>query len=85
MFLPPAYKVQSNLRLAKRIIGPMVRERRAKAESGDPTWERPDDLLQWMIEAANENDGTPDKLAHRQLLLSLASIHTTTMSAAHAL
>lgn len=82
--LPSAWRVQSNLRIAKRIIGPMVEERRQAAASGSD-YQRPDDLLQWMIEAADENDGHPDKLAHRQLLLSLASIHTTTMSAAHAL
>ncbi|KAI0389232.1 cytochrome P450 monooxygenase [Xylariaceae sp. FL0594] len=81
--LPSYWGVHANLRTAKRIIGPIVRERRAAAQAGDP--HKGEDLLQWMMDAANEHDGQPDKLAHRQLLLSLASIHTTTMAAAHAL
>ena len=84
--LPSAWRVQSNLRMAKKFIMPMVAERRAAAAAaGDVNYEKPNDLLQWMMDAANENDGQPHKLAHRQLLLSLASIHTTTMSAAHCL
>lgn len=63
----------------------MIAERRAEAAAGGEDYQKPNDLLQWMMEAANENDGQPHKLAHRQLLLSLASIHTTTMSAAHCL
>ncbi|KAI1454028.1 cytochrome P450 monooxygenase [Annulohypoxylon moriforme] len=82
--LPSYWRVRSNLSTAKRIIGPMVRERRALAQSG-VEYEKGQDLLQWMMDAANENDGQPHKLAHRQLLLSLASIHTTTMAAAHGL
>lgn len=83
--LPSAWRVQSNLRTAKKIIIPMIAERRAAAAAGDDDYEKPNDLLQWMMDAANEDDGQPHKLAHRQLLLSLASIHTTTMSAAHSL
>lgn len=30
-------------------------------------------------------EGQPDKIAHRQLMLSLAGIHTTTMSITHAI
>ena len=33
----------------------------------------------------NENEANPNKLAHRQLLLSLASIHTTGMATTHTL
>ncbi|KAI9926545.1 hypothetical protein ASPWEDRAFT_119143 [Aspergillus wentii DTO 134E9] len=83
--LPSYWRLHSNLRTAKRIISPMVNQRRADQAKNDPSYEKPNDLLQWMMDAANENDGQPDKLAHRQLLLSLASIHTTTMSAAHAM
>ncbi|RHZ63614.1 cytochrome P450 [Aspergillus thermomutatus] len=81
--LPSYWAIHSNLRTAKRIISPMVRQRRAEEAKGNPDYEKPNDLLQWMMDGANENDGQPDKLAHRQLLLSLASIHTTTMAAAH--
>ncbi|KAE8375461.1 cytochrome P450 [Aspergillus bertholletiae] len=83
--LPSYWAIHKNLRTAKRIISPMVRQRRAEEAKRDPNYEKPNDLLQWMMDGANQNDGQPDKLAHRQLLLSLASIHTTTMAAAHCL
>lgn len=35
------------------------------------------------MDDANESDGTPDKLAHRLLILILASVHTTTMAGAY--
>ena len=85
MVLPSAWRVQANLRMAKRFIIPMVARRRAAEQSGDFDYKKPNDLLQWMMDAADENDGQPQKLAHRQLLLSFASIFTTTMSAAHCL
>ena len=83
--LPSAWRVQSNLRMAKKIIVPLIAARRAAEASDKLEYQKPNDLLQWMMDAANQNDGQPHKLAHRQLLLSLASIHTTTMSAAHCL
>ncbi|KAM5442855.1 putative ent-kaurene monooxygenase [Microsporum ferrugineum] len=86
-FLPSYWRLHANLRTAKNFIGPIVLQRRKEQASrqGDPSYERPNDMLQWMMDGANENDGQPHKLAHRQLLLSLASIHTTTMSTAHSL
>lgn len=38
-----------------------------------------------MIDAADESEGKPSKLAHRQLLLTLAAIHTSTMATTHVL
>lgn len=83
--LPSYWRVHANLRSAKKTIIPIVLERRAKEAENDPDYVKPSDMLQWMMDAANPNDGRPEKLAHRQLLLSLASIHTTTMSALHGL
>jgi hypothetical protein len=84
MFLPSVWEVQSNLKTAKKILVPIINARREE-EKGAPGYQKPTDLLQWMMDAANEYDGQPDKLAHRQLIMSLASVHTTTMAAAHAL
>ncbi|KAL4815067.1 cytochrome P450 [Aspergillus spinulosporus] len=38
----------------------------------------------WMMDKANPHDNQPEKHAHRQLILSLAAIHTTTASATRA-
>lgn len=84
-FLPSVWRVQSNLRTAKKILVPMITQRREAAASGNVGYRKPNDLLQWMIDAADKNDGRPYKLAHRQLVLTVASIHTTTMCTAHCL
>ena len=81
-FIPAVWKVQQNLRLAKKLIVPYV-EKRISRQKNDPTYQKPDDLLQWMMNEANERDGKPEKLAHRELVITLASIHTSTMAAVH--
>lgn len=84
-FLPSAWRAHSNVRIAKKILAPVIAERYAAVESGDVDFRKPNDLLQWTMDAADENDRRPDKLAHRQLALTIASIHTSTMCAAHCL
>lgn len=48
-------------------------------QSGD---KGPDDLLQWMIRKAPAYNMTDQDLAQMQLTLSMAAIHTTTLSVA---
>jgi hypothetical protein len=80
--VPSAWRLQSNLRAAKKALVPVINRRREAAKK--PGYEKPNDFLQWMMDAANEEEGRPEKLAHRQLILILASVHTTTMTGAHA-
>lgn len=82
--LPFSYRVNWALRRAKRIIVPLIEERRRR-EREDPGYEKPDDFLQYMIDGASEFDGQPDKLAHRLLILTLAAVHTTSMAATQTL
>jgi cytochrome P450 len=84
---PFAYRVSSALRNAKRLVIPVI-ERRFKEQqvgSSSAEQEKPEDLLQWMMDRAEGVDGRPDKLAHRLLILTLASVHTTSMAATQAL
>ncbi|KAI0409332.1 cytochrome P450 monooxygenase [Xylaria palmicola] len=84
--LPSWWRLRSNLATAKRIISPIIRERRDAQERAGGAYEKPEDLLQWMMDAAQTDfERNPDSLAHIQLLLSLASIHTTTMAVSHAI
>lgn len=73
--------MQSSLRAAKKTLVPVILRRRENEK--DPNYERPDDFLQWMMDAANESEFDPEKLTHRQLILILGSVHTTTMAGAH--
>jgi cytochrome P450 len=83
-FLPSWYRIHHNLRAAKKLISPIVRDYvKAKAAGRPDTDDKT--LLLWMVDSASTaSERDPEKLAHRQLLLSLGSIHTTTMATAHA-
>ena len=83
--LPSSYRVHRNLRRAKQIIGPIVKERRSIQSQAMQSGEEPNDTLQWMMDAATEDEGKPEKLAHRQLIMTSGAVHTTTMAVAHAL
>ncbi|KAL8672330.1 MAG: hypothetical protein Q9224_007583, partial [Gallowayella concinna] len=85
LFTPQAWKVPQNLHKAQKLIVPLVLERKRAQLTGDPNCPKHNDLLQWMMDAADEREGKPEKLAHRQLLLTLAAIHTSTMAATHVL
>ncbi|KAF5877454.1 putative cytochrome p450 protein [Botrytis fragariae] len=53
-----------------------------RAQANGNNYNPPDDFLQWLIdEAWNERDGQPAELVHRLLVLALASVHTTSMTA----
>lgn len=84
--VPSSYRIHQNLRRAKKLIVPLVEERQQHtATSNIQDSKRPDDMLQWMIDAADSREREPAKLAHRQLILTLGAIHTTTMAPTHAI
>ena len=80
--LPPVRKVESNLQLATRVLIPIINQRR-EAGKGDVNYKRPDDFLQWMIDAAVDEQARPDNLARRLLIVFLGAAHTSTMAGAH--
>lgn len=80
-FLPSVVKVNEHRRKAKEFLVPVIRERRALRQAGEA---EPDNALQWMVAKADKFNVTDDgALAEVQLTLSLAAIHTTTMTATH--
>ncbi|TVY83155.1 Cytochrome P450 monooxygenase AtmP [Lachnellula suecica] len=84
--MPATWAVSNNLRIAQKLIVPIVEERRQMEALGDPTYQKPNDFLQWLMdEAWNERDGQPGELVHRLLVLALASVHTTSMTATQVL
>ena len=63
---------------------PIIVERRKAEGTGNDSYQKPNDFLQWMMDDADEFDGRPHKLAHRLLVMSLASSFTTTMGVTQA-
>jgi cytochrome P450 len=63
-------------KIARDLIVPVVRARIAAAARGDAV---PDDMLQWLIQAAQERHLTMDAVVEMVNFLSLGSLHTTVM------
>ncbi|KAF2191565.1 cytochrome P450 [Zopfia rhizophila CBS 207.26] len=85
--IPARYKVKKNLRTAEKIIGPLMEKHRqalAAKEKGDDVQED-DTLLNWMMDNGNEKENQLFEMATRQSILTLASIHTTSMGVANML
>ncbi|KAG8162698.1 hypothetical protein KVR01_007176 [Diaporthe batatas] len=76
---PAVNRGQGHRRRMREFLEPMVAKRRQLMREGHPV---PDDLLQWMVEKTGEHGITDvGHLTDMQLLLTLAAIHTTTLSA----
>lgn len=84
IFIPYSYRVTRALKKAKRLIIPLILERR-ELEKNDPEYVKPEDFLQYLMDGANQIEGRPDKAAHRLLILTLAAVHTTSMAATQTL
>ncbi|KAI1248628.1 hypothetical protein MGN70_009828 [Eutypa lata] len=80
-FVSELGNVQEHRRAAHEFLVPVLRQRRERAKQGQ---EMPEDLLQCMINKADSFDvKTDQEIAEIQLNLSMAAIHTTTMTATH--
>lgn len=86
-FIPARYKVMEHLRTAKETLGPLMdkhREAIAARARGEEV-EEEDILLHWMMDHATEEENKVENMALRNLFITLAAVHTTSMSASHML
>lgn len=83
--LPEIKRLRDMEKRAAEHLQPIVRER-MEAEKNDPNWEKPDDMMQWLLNRSSSYGGaTVEGLAKVQLGLIFAAIHTTTMTATNIL
>lgn len=66
---------------AKEFLRPVIIARKTAAKE-DPDFQKPDDILQWILDdgQAKFGDQEDEELADIQLNLTFAAIHTTTMT-----
>ena len=81
--MPTTWKGHHYIRRAKKLLVPEIIDRQNAVRNYKP--QDDDNLLSWMIEIANEKESDPKSLAHLEVVLSLASIHTSQMNAVHCL
>lgn len=69
-------KIRADIARAKAMLQPIMEERLRDMDI--PGYEKPDDLIQWLLDTLPENERTDYQAqAELQLVLSAASIHTT--------
>lgn len=75
--VPEIKRLNRRIRIAEDFFTPVIRKRIEGAKQ--PEWEKPDDVLQWLIDMqdAKYGDITARELSKRQLDISFAAIHTT--------
>lgn len=73
-------KLRNVEKRAAKFMEPIVRER-VEAEKNDPNWQKPDDMMQWLLNRAAEHDDVSvEEIAKKQLGLIFAAVHTTSMT-----
>ena len=85
MIVPHYWRAQTNISDANRIVGRIIAERRRTGIGESVDKDEPMDLLQWMMNEASGPHSRPDKLAHRLLFVSKASVMTTSLLISHCL
>jgi cytochrome P450 len=79
---PGRWRIKRRLKKAQEIIGPLMNKHREvlKANADGEKSEEDDTLLNWMMDNGNEKENLLFEMSNRQSILSLASIHTTSMA-----
>lgn len=84
--MPSSYKGTGYIRKAKKLLVPEILRRRENEAGGiEALEEEKMNLLSWMMEIATPEESNPASLAHLEVVMSLASIHTSQMNAVHCL
>ncbi|KAK2017785.1 ent-kaurene oxidase [Colletotrichum eremochloae] len=81
--LPEVQRLNQHRAEAEEFLRPVIHKRRQMM--GDPKYEKPDDLLAWLMEAqVTSGKGSDRDLAEQQLGIGFAAIHTTTLTGTNA-
>ncbi|CAJ2505514.1 Uu.00g129080.m01.CDS01 [Anthostomella pinea] len=76
-FTPEVDALHAERKKAHAFLAPVIRERREAMRAGR---ELPDDALQWMLNKVDDFGLSDDVVAETQLNMSMAAIHTTTLT-----
>lgn len=79
LFLRSYRQLRGRFGVARRLLLPAFKERTSKNGIGNQ------DMLQWLVDAAQGRDSEPDRLVKRMLFLNMAAIHTTATTATNML
>lgn len=79
-------KVEQHIDRTHALLRPIIEERQRMMEQFGDDWpDKPNDMLQWLMDAAEGQEREPRALALRILIVGFAAIHTSSMSFTQAL
>ncbi|KAJ8454435.1 hypothetical protein ONZ51_g13027 [Trametes cubensis] len=75
-----------NVRRAIPILKPIMDERRRMLEKFGKDWpDKPNDMIQWIMDEGLSRNNTDQEMVQRVLLVNFAAIHTSSNSVTHAI
>ncbi|KAF8526929.1 cytochrome P450 [Hysterangium stoloniferum] len=78
--------VSKTIRLTQKHLEPIIEERQRKITEYGPDYpDKPEDLLSWLMDAAEGDERSPHKLTNRIIILNFAAIHSSSTTFTHAL
>jgi len=79
----PVKLINSHRKNARTLLGPVIQRRLEEerlAQENGAVYEKPKDMLQWLTDLVEPQHKTVEYLAELQLLVTIASIHTTALT-----
>lgn len=74
---PSVARIRHSRQKASALLRPICEKRLARTT--DPTWRRPNDGNQWLLDSHSHSGESIDEVVKSQLRLTMAAIHNTTM------
>lgn len=76
--------------IARRLLLPILEERikeekSARAKGIEKTRKKEDDMIQWIMDYANDQELDPDRMVYRMLHINIAAVHTSSTTMADVL
>jgi ent-kaurene oxidase len=83
-FLVPSWwKVQGFIKTSKQLLGPRIQELLDMNDKGlwapDASDDKDLNVMSWLIDAVKGSERDVDRLAHIQVIIALAAVHTTVL------
>lgn len=72
------WRLQKCMQRIHTLLIPMINGRREKEAAEDESYEKPADVIQWMMDLANEKESPSENLATRYVYTIIGSMHTVT-------
>ncbi|GJE99516.1 cytochrome P450 [Phanerochaete sordida] len=78
-------QVEPRIKEGMQYLGPVIQQRTDDAQAFGDGWAKPDDMLQWIMDAVAARNGPHEDILRGIFLINFAAIHTSSNTFTHAL